>query len=43
VSAFPESTISSLAPELKSLLDPSNVLSEKQDLLPVPGMAAMKR
>jgi hypothetical protein len=43
VSAFAESTISSLARELKPLLDPSNVLSEKQELLPVLRMAAMKR
>jgi glycolate oxidase len=33
VSAFPESTIASLAGELKSLLGPSNVLSQKQDLM----------
>jgi hypothetical protein len=35
--------IASLARELKSLLGSSNVLSEKQDSLPVPGMAGLKR
>ncbi|MGB8323988.1 MAG: FAD-linked oxidase C-terminal domain-containing protein [Candidatus Acidiferrum sp.] len=33
MSAFAESTIASLAGELKSLLGPSNVLSQKQDLM----------